>query len=306
MSLYKYVGNVFRSDGTTRIVFKSSTGSTVAMDLGQTADLTPEDLGRLSLAYKFTDSTNTPVTPIDPGGGGGGTTTGGGLRTPVATVDLLPATGNTVGDLRVVLDLMALYVWSGTFWGLVVASGSGGGGSGSLTQATVDTGALFKAIYLSDTTVRAIPVAAIAPATPSGLAATASIGSIGLSWSSAARATSYRVIRNGSLLATVTNPAYRDVAVAVGSTYTYSVQSVDQYGERSPVSGTVSAFVDPSFNHAPVADIRTYPATAPSNGYTILRLNGFDSDIQNLAMMLGVDTGTLQATEDPSVWLLAV
>lgn len=194
-------------------------------------------------------------------------------------------------------------------WVRVAQEGSGGGGGSGLAtllvSQTVDTGSTFKLIMLSDGTVRAIPVSTPAPGTVSGLAVAFRLSSVRLSWNAASTASYYTIFRNGVQIATTTSLFYRDTAVGSGLTYTYRVQTVDQYGQRSPLSGPIVAFVDPAVNAAPVIDIRVWPTGVPTGGTAIVRVNAFDVDIHNLAFQLNVSAGQLAPTDDPSVWTLS-
>jgi prepilin-type N-terminal cleavage/methylation domain-containing protein len=68
-------------------------------------------------------------------------------RTPVPNFASLPATGNTVGDARVILDRGVAFSWTGTIWrpfgidqnGSVIASGDGQFGNTNLGAAPVTT-----------------------------------------------------------------------------------------------------------------------------------------------------------------------
>ena len=113
------------------------------------------------------------------------------------------------------------------------AIASGGIGTGG---ETIDTGELYRVIMFSNGDVRAIPIAATAPATPTGLARTITINSVKLTWSSAAGSDSYLVYRNGSHYATTTATTYIDGSVTVAETYTYAVLGANNYGLRSALS----------------------------------------------------------------------
>ena len=52
--------------------------------------------------------------------------------------------------------------------------------------------------------------------------------------------TGYHVFRNGSLIATVTSTSYLDAAVKPSTNYRYFVTALDQAGNESPASATVS------------------------------------------------------------------
>jgi hypothetical protein len=185
-------------------------------------------------------------------------------------------------------------------------TGSGGGSGGDLDGQTVDTGEHYRMIMLSDGTVRAIPFDAVAPPTPTGLAIVARLSSVRLTWNAAPGASTYRVFRDAAVRASASITSFRDTAITVGSTYTYAVASVDVYGQRSPTSAPVTAFIDPASNVAPVVEISTWPAELPTNGSAIVRVNATDVNAQTLALALSVSAGAPQPTDDPSVWLLNV
>jgi chitodextrinase len=174
-----------------------------------------------------------------------------------------------------------------------------------LTGITSDTGETYKIILFSDGTMRAIPTSAIPPTNPTGLTRTVRVNSVKLTWTAVAGATSYRIERDGAPYATSPTTSYRDSGVVVGTTYAYAVRAVDTYGQASPLSATVTAFIDPALNVAPTITVRTWPAGAiPANQRAIVRVNATDVDLQALALALGVDLGTLVATADPTVWNL--
>jgi len=78
-----------------------------------------------------------------------------------------------------------------------------------------------------------------APATPTGLTATAGNAAVGLNWSAASDATSYNVKRatvSGGPYTTVTNVAttsYTDTGLVIGTTYYYVVAATNVYGVSS-------------------------------------------------------------------------
>jgi chitodextrinase len=85
-----------------------------------------------------------------------------------------------------------------------------------------------------------------APSTPTGLTATAvSPSQINLSWNAATDnvgVTTYRVYRNGTLIATLGNvTSYQNTGLSASTTYTYRVQAVDAAGNASAQSSQVSA-----------------------------------------------------------------
>lgn len=61
------------------------------------------------------------------------------FQTPVAGVGSLPATGNTVGDLRVETGAFGIYIWNGTSW---IGPTNGGGGGGAVTSVFGRTGVI--------------------------------------------------------------------------------------------------------------------------------------------------------------------
>lgn len=71
------------------------------------------------------------------------------------------------------------------------------------------------------------------PAVPTQLVATAGDGRVDLAWTAVPGATSYAVVRDGTPLATVTDPAYADKAADNGTTYSYAVAAVNSSGSSA-------------------------------------------------------------------------
>ena len=80
---------------------------------------------------------------------------------------------------------------------------------------------------------------------PLNLAATATHGSVTLTWSApeSATPTGYKIYKNGSLLTTATGLSYTDLAVTDGVTYAYYLKSAYSNGDSEPTS-TVTATPD--------------------------------------------------------------
>lgn len=178
--------------------------------------------------------------------------------------------------------------------------------SADLEGETVDTDEAYRIIMFSNGTVRAIPRDAEPPSPPTGLSALARLTSVRLTWIESAGAALYAVFRDGTQIGTTSIADFRDTSVAVSSTYSYRVQAIDQYGQRSELTVAVSAFIDPALNDPPTLDIRCWPAEIPTNGVAIVRVNAHDVDAQVLAIALDVDLGVLEQTADPSVWRLTI
>ena len=80
------------------------------------------------------------------------------------------------------------------------------------------------------------------PSAPTNLSAAANGSNVNLNWDTVADATSYKVYRDSSLIASPTTNAFTDTALADG-TYSYEVSSVDDAGEstsKASVSATVN------------------------------------------------------------------
>ena len=89
------------------------------------------------------------------------------------------------------------------------------------------------------------------PAAPTNLTASANGSNVNLTWNTVDDATSYKVYRDSSLIASPTSNAFTDTALADG-TYLYEVSAVDDAGE-STSKASVSATVN------------NEPPTAPTN-----------------------------------------
>jgi hypothetical protein len=82
------------------------------------------------------------------------------------------------------------------------------------------------------------------PSAPSNLAATASDAKVDLSWGASSDdvgVTGYRIIRNGSQIASVSGRTYSDTGVINGTSYSYVVRAIDAAGNVSQDSNTVTA-----------------------------------------------------------------
>ena len=64
--------------------------------------------------------------------------------------------------------------------------------------------------------------------------------SISLAWDAAEGATSYKLYRDGALLATLTGATYTDTGVSPNSSYTYTISGVNAEGEGDPAELTAS------------------------------------------------------------------
>lgn len=179
------------------------------------------------------------------------------------------------------------------------------GDTGTFVDNTVDTESPYRIILFSNGNVRAIPVDTPDPLPPTGLAVDPRLSSVLLTWNAPATgsAGSYAVYRDGVQIGTPTGRSYRDLGVVVGNTYNYSVQTIDPFGQRSDVTATVPAFIDPALNVAPTVTVTSWPLTAPTNGRTYVRVCASDANAQSLALTLECDEGSLEATDDPSIWI---
>lgn len=170
---------------------------------------------------------------------------------------------------------------------------------------TVDTQQPYKAILLGDGTVRAVPESTVAPPAPTGLTADAGPTSARLTWNVSNGAAYYTVYRNGFQIATTPGHVYRDEG-PTGSHFTYTVSASNSYGMRSAISSPFEVYMDPALNVPPEIAITTWPAIIPATGKCIVRVNAIDVNIQTVALALNADTGSLQSTRDPSIWILTL
>jgi len=186
---------------------------------------------------------------------------------------------------------------------------TGGGGSTDIEDLSgdiVDGTGSYRLILFSNGTVRAIPVNTPDPVPPTGLATAPTLSSVLLTWTAATAPTTgrtYVVLRDGVEIATTTSTSYRDRGITAGSTYSYRLITQDTYGQRSAQTSAVSAFINPASNVAPVTTVTSWPPVIPTNGKALLRVCAADVDAQSLTLALSVDTGTITATDDPSIWI---
>jgi hypothetical protein len=173
------------------------------------------------------------------------------------------------------------------------------------TKTTEDTGEDFKIIVFSDGTIRAVPVNAFAPATPTGLARTVYVSRVALTWAATSGASQYVVYRNGIQIAVTSVPHYTDWDVIAGGNYSYQIRAKNVYNQQSGLTAAVSASITPDDNIDPEVSVTLWPPVAIPGQKQIVRVCGLDVDGQSLIFSLAATTGgTLEPTNDPSVWLL--
>lgn len=83
------------------------------------------------------------------------------------------------------------------------------------------------------------------PSAPTGLKVTATTSATAsLSWTASTGATSYKILRSGTVVGTATTTSYTDTALAASTSYTYTVEAVNSAGTSaasSPVTATTTA-----------------------------------------------------------------
>jgi chitodextrinase len=95
----------------------------------------------------------------------------------------------------------------------------------------------------SSPAVSATPTDLTPPVAPTGLVAVRGDGQVSLTWTANPEPdiATYRVLRDGVEIATVTGTSYLDTGLTNDTTYAYVLAAVDTHGNRSPNSGTASA-----------------------------------------------------------------
>lgn len=154
------------------------------------------------------------------------------------------------------------------------------------------------------------------PSTPAGLAATAtSPTAIDLTWNpstdDSGTIASYRIFRDGTLIATAGGTSYTDTGLASGTTYTYRVSSLDPSGNESglsaPASATTSSTADTTPPSVPTGlsaspaspsaiDVFWNPSTDDSGtvaSYRVFRNGGFVANVSGTGY---TDSGLLANT----------
>jgi hypothetical protein len=127
-----------------------------------------------------------------------------------------------------------------------------------------------------------------------------------LGWTAVPGASHYEVFREGSLIGSPSTNSYSDASLTIGSTYHYTVQAYDQYGQSGPVSSSVSAFINPALDQPPVVAVRVWPNPVVAGSKAFVRVNANSLDGLTLADALNVDVGQLTPTWDGSLWYLTV
>lgn len=161
----------------------------------------------------------------------------------------------------------------------------------------------MKLIILADGSIRAVPLSVSPPGAPTNLVLDAHLSFVKLTWQPVVGAVQYRIYKNDTFLTTRTVAAYADSDVVVNNTYSYFVQSVDQYGLWSAPSQSVSTTITSNMNSTPVyQSITFWPSNPRPSDIVYVHVNASDIDAQVLAMTLNTTVGSLTATTDPSTW----
>jgi hypothetical protein len=132
------------------------------------------------------------------------------------------------------------------------------------------------------------------PAAPSGLAATLGAGKIDLTWTASSDnegVAGYRVLRNGSQIATPSVPYYSDASIQAGTTYTYQVVASDADGNTSSGSNVASVSTPASgqvITFAPSDDTYVYSTNANTNYGASTTLQVDNSPVKNILLKFAV------------------
>ncbi|OHB14620.1 MAG: hypothetical protein A2431_04180 [Candidatus Zambryskibacteria bacterium RIFOXYC1_FULL_39_10] len=98
---------------------------------------------------------------------------------------------------------------------------------------------------IKTTTVVVNPVGVVAPNTPTGFSAVASVscgtGQINLSWNASSGATSYTLKRDGSTIYTGSGLSYSDTGLTAGSNHSYTVSASNSAGTSATASASANA-----------------------------------------------------------------
>lgn len=170
-------------------------------------------------------------------------------------------------------------------------------------------------IYITDSDGNKIVKVSFGPATPANFTATAGITKIDLSWNAVAGATGYKIYRGTSVtglteLTTVSATTYTDVNVESGTTYYYSVSTLNAQEQESARATTANASpiippTAPVFTSTPVNQVNENqlylykPEGSDLNGDNIV----FTSNALPSWLKLGsVNTPTLFSGSSSLTW----
>jgi chitodextrinase len=191
-------------------------------------------------------------------------------------------------------------------WIPVAAGSTGGGGSGGDHVDPTNTTA-YGLLVNDNNNVSAVPLTELVrPIPPTGLSVQVGLTFVRLTWTAVSGASSYTVYRNGTFLLTTTATSYRDNSIVVNTLYTYTIRSANRFGMRGGLSAGVDAYPDSANNSVPRIGIVAWPATNAPGQKQVIRVTASDIDAQDLALLINVNVGALEATKDPSVWLLTI
>jgi chitodextrinase len=130
------------------------------------------------------------------------------------------------------------------------------------------------------------PADTIAPTAPTSLAASViSSSRVDLTWTASTDnigVTGYRLLRNGTQIASPSGTSYSDTGLQAGTTYNYEVAAVDAAMNQSPLSNTATATTPSSarLTFAPAADatLRSGNPTGNAGSATLLEIDNSPVD----------------------------
>ncbi len=196
--------------------------------------------GGTSVASTAASATPEPAPPATPTGlvatAGNGQVALTWTAVPGATTYTVFENGTSVASVTSPSDTVT-GLTNGTSYSFTVAASNGGGTS---TQSTAAS---------------ATPEPQ-APATPTGLVATAGNGQVALTWTAVPGATTYTVFENGTSMASVTSPADTVTGLTDGTSYSFTV-SASNGGGTSVASTAASATPEPAPPATPTGLVAT-------------------------------------------------
>ena len=134
---------------------------------------------------------------------------------------------------------------------------------------------------------------------PDNLAGTVNQNSITLDWAVVTGAEQYKLYRNGVDIYIGANPTHADTGLTYGSTYNYTIASMDITGDEGPQSDPISVTTHDQVT-APTLSLVTdstsfnlnWTTVGPANSYRLYKDTSFLIELQNTLYTDTVDSGT--------------
>ena len=221
----------------------------------------------------------------------------------VAATPMPPAPATPAGLVAIAGNAQVALTWTPAAYASsysVLRNGTqvGTTAGASYTDTGLTNGTAYSyAVVATNMTGSSLPTVAVsatprppAPTTPTAVSATAGNAQVALTWTGCASATSYKVLRNGTQVATPTSTSFTDTGLTNGTTYSYTLVASNMTAD-SAASTAVTSTPKPPVPATPTGLTATAGVGQVSLGWTA-PANATSYKVLRNGTQVGTPTGT--------------